>query len=218
MTTSSTFRNLTTHKQERILDEALSEFADKGYARASLNVLVARLGISKGSIFQYFHDKSGLFSQVFDFAVGRVKDHLRQVREATHGQDVFRRLELSLIAGLELIQANPRLFKLYLKIVFEGDVPFRGRLLQSIRLFSRDYILDLLGEAQQAGQLRASLDLDMAAFVVDAVLERFLVARSLEHLDPELGLYGASPEQTRARAAQLVDILRLGLGATGEPA
>ncbi len=218
MTTSPTFRNLAPHKQERILDEALSEFADKGYARASLNVLVSRLGISKGSIFQYFHDKSGLFSQVFDFAVGRVKGHLRQVREDTHGQDVFRRLELSLLAGLELIQANPRLFKLYLKIVFEGDVPFRGRLLQSIRLFSRDYILDLLGEAQEAGQLRPSLDLDLAAFVVDAVLERFLVASSLEHLDPDLGLYGASPEQTRARAAQLVELLRLGLGAAKGPA
>jgi AcrR family transcriptional regulator len=218
MTTSSTFRNLAATKQERILDEALSEFADKGYARASLNVLVGRLGISKGSIFQYFHDKSGLFSQVFDFAVGRVKGHLRQVRETTKGQDVFRRLELSLLAGLELIQANPRLFKLYLKIVFEGDVPFRGRLLQSIRLFSRDYILDLLGEAREAGQLRASLDLDLAAFVVDAVLERFLVASSLEHLDPELGLYGASPEEARARAAQLVELLRLGLGAGEGPA
>ena len=215
MTTSSTFRNLDPTKQERILDEALSEFADKGYARASLNALVSRLGISKGSIFQYFSDKSGLFSQVFDFAVGRVKSHLRQVREATRGQDVFRRLELSLLAGLEMTEANPRLFKLYLKIVFEGEVPFRGRLLQSIRLFSRDYILDLLREGRQAGQLRPGLDLDLAAFLVDAVLERFLVARSVEHMDPELGIFAAPPERARARAAELVEVLRHGLGAGG---
>lgn len=155
MTTSPTFRNLPSGKQERILDEALSEFADKGYARASLNALVGRLGISKSSIFQYFHDKSWLFSQVFDFAVGRVKAHLRQVRESTHGQDVFQRLELSMLAGL---------------------------------------------------------DRDLAAMVVDAVLERFLIASSLEHLEPELELYGASPEQIKVRAAELVELLRLGLG------
>ena len=65
-------------KQDRILDEALSEFAAKGYARASLNRLVSRLGIAKGSIFKYFRDKPGLFSQVFDFAVERVKRHLRR--------------------------------------------------------------------------------------------------------------------------------------------
>ncbi|CAO0821031.1 TetR/AcrR family transcriptional regulator [Desulfarculales bacterium] len=202
MTTWPIFRNLPPQKQECILDEALSEFADRGYTRASLSALVNRLGISSGFIFQHFHGKSGLFSQAFDFAVGRMKRHLRQVRETTRGQDVFHRLELSLLAGLELAQAKPHRFRLYLKIVFESSIPFRGRLLQSIRLFSRDYILDLLSEAKEASQLRHSLDL--AALVVDA---------ALEHLDPELGLYGANLEHIRQRAAQLVELLRRGLGA-----
>ncbi len=215
MTATNTFRNLPPDKQRRILDGALSEFADKGYARASLNSLVARLGISKGSIFQYFSDKSGLFNQVFDFAVDKVKDHLRRVREATRGQEVFTRIQQSLLAGLELMEKNPRLFKLYLRIAFEGGVPFRGRLLQSIRLFSRDYLLDLLREGAQAGELDPELDLELAAFVVDAVLERFLMARSLEHLDPDLGLFGADRAQAERRAAQLVELLRRGLGRRG---
>ncbi|MFH1058661.1 MAG: TetR/AcrR family transcriptional regulator [Pseudomonadota bacterium] len=213
MTTSPTFRNLDQAKQDRILDEALSEFAAKGYGQASLNVLVARLGIAKGSIFQYFRDKAGLFRLVFDFAVGQVKGHLRQVRGATQGQDVFRRLEESLVAGLELIQQKPRLLRLYLRIVYEGDVPLRGQLLQSIRLFSREYILELLAEGQARGELRPDLDPELAAFVVDAVLERFLVARSLEYLDAGLGLHGAEPAEARRLAGQLVDVLRRGLGA-----
>jgi TetR/AcrR family transcriptional regulator len=65
MATSPTFHNLPFNKQERILDGALSEFAEKGYARASLNSLVARLGIAKGSIFQYFHDKAGALFPCF---------------------------------------------------------------------------------------------------------------------------------------------------------
>ncbi len=213
MGASSTFNNLPPDKQERILDEALSEFADKGYGRASLNTLVARLGISKGSIFQYFRDKPGLFSQVFDYAVDLVKGHLRAVREATKGQDVFTRLEKSLLSGLELIEAHPRLFRLYLKIVFEGDIPFRGRLLQSIRLFSRDYILELLEDGRQAGELRPGLDMDLAAFMVDALLERFLVARSIEQMDADLGLFQADQATAQRRAHQLVQALRQGLGA-----
>jgi AcrR family transcriptional regulator len=213
MTTSPTFRNLDPAKQDRILDEALSEFAAKGYAQASLNALVGRLGIAKGSIFQYFRDKAGLFRLVFDFAVGQVKGHLRQVRRETQGQDVFRRLEQSLVAGLELIRERPRLFRLYLRIVYEGDVPLRGQLLQSIRLFSREYILELLADGQARGELRPDLDPELAAFVVDAVLERFLVARSLESLDAGLGLYGADPGEARRLAGELVQVLRRGLGA-----
>jgi TetR/AcrR family transcriptional regulator len=146
MATSNTFQNLPTDKQERILDGALSEFADKGYARASLNSLVAALGIAKGSIFQYFRDKAGLFSHVFNFAVDLVKNHLRDVRDQTRGRDVFTRIQLSLMAGLDLIERNPRLFKLYLKIMFEGEIPFRAQLLQSILLFGRDYIMSISSE------------------------------------------------------------------------
>lgn len=213
MASSSTFRNLDPAKQDRILDEALTEFAAKGYGQASLNALVGRLGIAKGSIFQYFRDKAGLFRLVFDFAVGQVKNHLRAVRGQTQGQDVFRRLEQSLISGLDLIQDNPRLFRLYLRIVYEGDVPLRGQLLQSIRLFSRDYILELLAEGQARGELRPDLDPALAAFVVDAVLERFLVARSQENMDAGLGLYAAPPEDAARLAHELVELLRRGLGA-----
>ena len=213
MPPSSTFNNLPSDKQERILDEALSEFAAKGYALASLNRLVSRLGIAKGSIFKYFRDKPGLFSQVFDFSVERVKRHLRRVREDTKGQDVFTRLEISLLAGLEMIAANPRLFQFYLRVMFEGDVPFRGRLLASIRLFSHDYIMDLLTDGVADGQLRADLDLEMAALVVDATLERFLIASVMEHMDTGLGLKDADAAHAAQLAAGLVDTLRRGLGA-----
>lgn len=211
MVTSNTFNNLPADKQERILDGALSEFADKGYARASLNSLVARLGIAKGSIFQYFRDKAGLFSHVFDFAVERVKNHLREVREQTKGLDVFTRIQLSLMAGLDLIQKNPRLFKLYLKIMFEGDIPFRAQLLKSILLFGRDYIMDLLKEGIEAGELDPKLDLALTTFVVEAILERFLVASAVEHMDPDLGIFAANRAETEKRAQQIVLLLKRGL-------
>jgi len=211
MPTSPTFNNLPINKQERILDGALSEFAEKGYARASLNSLVAQLGIAKGSIFQYFHDKAGLFSHVFDFAVNRVKNHLRVVREETRGRDVFSRIHMSLMAGLDMIVKNPLLFKLYLKIMFESDIPFRAQYLKSILMFGRDYLVDLLQEGVDSGELNPELDLELAAFVVEAVLERFLVASAVEHLDPELGIYAADRAEVELRSLQVVQILRSGL-------
>jgi hypothetical protein len=48
MPPSSTFNNLPTDKQERILDEALSEFAAVGDAPAPVNPQVCRQGKAKG--------------------------------------------------------------------------------------------------------------------------------------------------------------------------
>jgi len=213
MTASSTFQNLPAAKRRRILDGALDEFAANGYGGASLNALVAKLGISKGSIFQYFGDKAGLFRAVFNHAVELVIELLRQVRGASQGQDLASRLLQSLAAGLALIQGQPRLFQLYLRIMFEDGAPFRGEMLAAVRVFSRQYMLDLLEDAARAGELRPGLDLEAAVFVLDAVLERFLVAHSQEHLDGGLGLYAAGHELAADKAAVVVETLLAGLGA-----
>ncbi len=215
MAPSATFHNLPPDKQRRIMEHALDEFAEKGYGRASMNSLVAALGIAKGSIFKYFTDKSGLFRHVFDFALGKVKDHLRQVRDASAGLPVFTRLRMSLLAGLDLIEEHPKLFGLYLRVLFEGDMPLKTRLLASVVEEGRDYIMELLMEGKRSGELDPELDLAMATFLVEAVLERFLVARSLDHLDPGLGLAGIDRGRAEELAGELVELLRLGLGREG---
>ncbi len=54
MTARQTFLNLPETKRRRITDVAVKEFAAQGYAGASINRMIDRLQIAKGSIFQYF--------------------------------------------------------------------------------------------------------------------------------------------------------------------
>lgn len=48
MAARSRFGNLDDEEQEKILRNAGEEFADKGYAEASLNAIIEKAGISKG--------------------------------------------------------------------------------------------------------------------------------------------------------------------------
>ena len=57
----SKFLNLD-EKQDRILNAAIKEFAQKGYDSASTNEIVKEAGISKGLLFHYFKIKSSYFS------------------------------------------------------------------------------------------------------------------------------------------------------------
>lgn len=209
----TTFQNLAPAKQKRIFRAAVREFARWGFAAASINRLVDRLGIAKGSIFQYFGDKQGLFQFVFGRAVETVKDHLRAVREATREQDFFQRLEAVLLAGVAFIRQHPEVYALYTKVQFEGELDFCARLLAALRRESHDFLGSLLDDGLRRGDLPPDLDRPAAVFLLDAVLDRFLQTLVVGHLDGGLGLHDAAPPELAARVRATVDLLRRGLAA-----
>lgn len=67
----------------QILDAALEEFAERGYAGARMAAVAARAGIAKGLIYHYFPSKAALF--------------LATIRACT--QPVFEAAERRLLAG-----------------------------------------------------------------------------------------------------------------------
>jgi AcrR family transcriptional regulator len=62
------FDNLDPDKQQRLYEAAADEFSDHGFEGASLNRIIDRAGMSKGSLYYYFNDKSDLFATVVERA------------------------------------------------------------------------------------------------------------------------------------------------------
>ncbi len=56
-------------KRTRIVEAAMRHFAEQGYDAARVGDLAAMLGIAKGSIFQHFGSKDGLFFEAYKKAV-----------------------------------------------------------------------------------------------------------------------------------------------------
>ena len=211
---SDTFENLPEEKQQRVLDEATMEFAEHGYHGASVNRIVARLSIAKGSLFKYFGSKEGLFEHLFSHAVAQFKQPLKQVREETKGQDLFLRVERALLAGVRFIDGHPLIYRIYLKMLFQENFPLREKFLSQVRLASAKYLRPMVLEAMETGQLRPDLDPDMVVFHLDSVMDRFLQAWAVPDLDGGTGLYRANADTVQTRARAVADILRHGLAAT----
>ena len=212
-----TFTKLPSDKKERIVDVAIDEFSRCGYEKASINRMVGRLGIAKGSIFQYFGSKKNLYFHIFEHAVALVKRSLKGVKAGTEGEDFFIRLAKSLQAGIYFIRRYPRIYQIYLKMLFQEDFPFRTDLLKTIRLFSIDYLRPIIEEGVTKGQLREDLDPELAAFFLDAVLDRFLQAYCVAYMDSGLGLYQADEKVIEARIEDCIEMVRLGMAAGGSP-
>ncbi len=211
MTAKQTFLNLSEEKRRRITDVAVIEFSSRGYEGASINRMINRLQIAKGSIFQYFGDKSGLFMYVFGVAMDMVKKYLRDVRDSSAAEDLFSRLNRTMAAGIKFVKAHPTIYALYLRIQFDQTTPFRDEILSSLRKYSHNYLRSLLLDARERGELREGIDLDQMAFLLDAVMDRFLQSLSMEHFDAGLGLYQFDRGQAGKWSRELVEIVRNGI-------
>ncbi|MBM4307094.1 MAG: TetR/AcrR family transcriptional regulator [Deltaproteobacteria bacterium] len=212
MEAKKTFFNLPEEKQKRVLEAALEEFSEKGFNGASINLIVSKLGIAKGSIYQYFTDKKSLFLHIFDYAVELIRKRLKQVKQETKEEPAFERIKRSLLAGVDFIEHHPFIYRGYLKMMFEREVPFRQELLQKIRLFSSEYLTSLLIEGQEKGEIRGDVNLETMVFLLDAVMDRFLQAYAVPYLNSDLHIHGAKRAELERMIDGLVDTIRKGIG------
>ncbi len=59
------FFNISKEKQKKFLDTAMSEFTSKPFEQVSVNKIVKKAGISRGSFYTYFDDLESLFNYLF---------------------------------------------------------------------------------------------------------------------------------------------------------
>lgn len=110
------FLNLEKDKQQRILNAALKEFAQKGYDDASTIEIAKAAGISKGLLFHYFKTKKDLFLYLFDYSTKILKTEYFGLIN-TNERDIFERMRQSYILKTELIHKHPFLFEFISKMV-----------------------------------------------------------------------------------------------------
>ena len=126
----SKFLNLDQEKQDRIINAAIKEFAQKGYDRASTNEIVKEAGISKGLLFHYFGNKKQLFLFLFDYCYEIIAEQFYQKVNLAE-KDFFTRMRQAVKIKMELSTIYPDLFKFikeaYLEDSAEVKVEVDGR-------------------------------------------------------------------------------------------
>lgn len=76
--------------RERILEAAIAQLEEGGYASATVQAVAARAGVATGSVYRHFPSKSELFAEVFRRATQREIDVLAQLARAGSGPVVER--------------------------------------------------------------------------------------------------------------------------------
>lgn len=214
----NTFVNLPEDKRSHIVSVMIREFALNGYRKASLNAIAKDAGVSKGSLYQYFRSKEEIFLYVFDQFTSLVKRSMAEQAEiAADGQESFwDSVKTVLLAGIRFIKVYPEYFKLYLRVLFEHDLPRREELLASVRLFSREYFLPKVIKARRGCVIREDVSADMVVFCLDAMLDRFLQGYAKPYFDGGLDLAKMSERELAIACDEVLSIVKSGLGVPGQ--
>jgi len=173
----NTFRNLPEDKQRRITVAAVHEFAEYGYRQASVNRIVKETRIAKGSLYQYFAGKEALYLHVFSDFIELIKQTVKE-NETRGERELFSRIRFVIKAGLKFINSHPEYFRLYTRLLSEEESPCRSELLAQVRFFPVEYFEPLIREGQKSGVIRGDIQAELIVFMIDAVLDRFLLSVS----------------------------------------
>lgn len=157
-----TFFNLPEEKRNKILEEAIVEFRDNNYDAASINKIVERSGISKGSFYQYFKDKEDVYLYIMSKIAEKKIEYLTPSMMNFSELSFYEALREMYRSAIEFALGNPD----YLEI---GNRMMRDNsgMVQKLRsVFSGkgdEMFVGLLRKGQEIGDIRKDLDLQMVA-------------------------------------------------------
>jgi TetR/AcrR family transcriptional regulator len=198
-------------KRARIVDAAMQHFAEYGYHAARIEDLSAQLGVAKGSIFQYFGSKGGLFLEAYKKAVRSFPTYLdtpSQIRE----RGFFEILRYWLLRTERLLREDWIPYRVALLGNYGVDLSLKreiNRFLQTEDPYGSTAFVRL-GIAR--GEVRSDVDSTLTVSILDWTMERFQDALLTEELDPGLFPHPADPEKNKARIDQFLLILRGAIG------
>jgi AcrR family transcriptional regulator len=198
-------------RREQILDVAMRHFAERGFRRTRVEDIATEVGVAKGTVFLHFATKEALFLSAYERAVEMLPGWLDAPPEV---------VESGFWAVLDYWLEHTE------ALLSEAWVPNRvaiiGRtdtglgLRRPIDRFMRSEdpygTLEFVEFGIERGEIRADVDPEMIASMLDWAAERFQDALGSEELDP--GLVHRRPYEPGRRAVRIrefVELLRSGI-------
>ena len=161
-----TFFNLIDEKREKIINEALREFEENDFESASINQIVIRSEISKGSFYQYFEDKKDLYRYIIKLMIDEKMTYISPMLQQPFNHGFFEVIREMNLAGLRFAKDHPnytiignRLLKNTRTEIYQEF--FKENEGQAYAIYEH-----LLRKAIETGEVRADLDVSFTARII----------------------------------------------------
>ncbi len=155
------FENLEPERRNRILSAAQNEFIRNGYEGASLNTIVGEAGISKGSLYYYFEDKTDLYLTVLSQVMSELQRNIGGIGVGEFSDDFWGDIEEYTRKSLRMIKENPdfvRLARGLFSLISSGNIPDS---VAEVIIDWKSIMTSIVMRGQEMGEVRTDLPLDL---------------------------------------------------------
>ena len=205
----TTFFNLPEDKRARIEQAAIEEFGACHFDAASVNRIVERAGIAKGSFYQYFTDKKDLYKHIMHLIVVKKLEHMSPVLRNPVGLDVFSLLHELYASGLSFALSNPELLDIGNRLLSDPSHELYREIMAENKGKSDEIFLQILRGAEARGEVRPGLDLSLVAYLLTtlniAISDYYARRTATRTFGPEM----------LEDIHQFIDIVRYGIAENG---
>jgi TetR/AcrR family transcriptional regulator len=202
-------------KRTRIVEAATQHFAEHGYHAARVGDIAVALGIAKGSIFQHFGSKDGLFFEVYKRAVRSFPKYLDAPSEVRQ-TGFFEVLRYWLVSTEHLLGEDWIPYRISLLGNYGTDLVLKREINRFLMTEDPYGTVSFVRFGLERRELRKDMDIEMIVSILDWMMERFQDALLTAELDP--GLFrrqGELAEKKEARIQQFLAVLQRAIGAVG---
>lgn len=167
------FLKLKEEKQEKILKAAISEFAYTGYDRASTDNIVMNAKISKGSLFNYFINKQGLYEDVIEYIIAKLQKEVKDALEKVNEEDFYIRLKQLLVIKQEYIHEHALEVKVLSEYISRNSKADNKRV-RAYRKIEEEYLDKYLITYLDLDTIRSDITMEDVLFVTNTLLQAVL--------------------------------------------
>jgi TetR/AcrR family transcriptional regulator len=199
-------------KRARIIEAATQHFAEHGYHSARVGDIAAALGIAKGSIFQHFGSKDGLFFEVYKSAVRSFPKYLDAPTEV-RASGFFEVLRYWLVRTEHLLREDWIPYRISLLGNYGTDLVLKREINRFLITEDPYGTVNFVRFGLERHELCKDMDIEMIVSILDWMMERFQDALLTAELDP--GLFrrqGELAEKKEARIQQFLAVLQRAIG------
>jgi len=161
-----TFFNLPEDKRKLICNVAIDEFAEYSFDQASVNRIVAKSGIAKGSFYQYFEDKKDLFLYLVQLAAEEKANFISPLMRNPDKLDIFTLVRELYVSGVQFVAEYPEYAEISKKFLENKDAPIYKEMMADNMSSAYEFFETLLENAVARGEVRADIDIKMFAYMI----------------------------------------------------
>lgn len=201
-------KNKSFERKNELLEVALAEFTQKNYENASLNTIIKKAGISKGTFYYHFQDKQALYLFLLETTSKTKWEFINSYMEKNSidldEMDIFEGFKLQARIGIEFAAKFPKYHKLSIMFTKEKGNDIYEDAKDILGVSAESMIEEMVKNAIENGDFNNKFSKD---FIVKIMSHLFVNFDEIFNRKEDFGL-----NKMLENLDNYVDFMKYGLG------